>query len=152
MKPFAKIRPRSPAPLFVTGALVQVFLVLALYLVIAYDSEPTLFSVPAGIQLPALTGNANSASGIRVESTREGYNIEGVGLEVERDRRGQVLDHSIKAMTTMLVKARRQNPDFDSILFVADSSLTFENLAPLMRSAEAAGLTRWNLLVAKAAP
>ena len=152
MKPFAKIRARRQAPLFVSGALVQVFLVLAFFLVVSYDSEPTLFSIPAGIQLPALKGNQQTISGIRIEAIKEGYAIEGVALEVERDRHGKVLDRSIDLMTSMLVRARQQNPEFDSLLFIADSSLPFEHLAPLMRSAEAAGLTRWNLLVATNSP
>ncbi len=147
---YVPIRPRRHAPLFVTGALVQVFLALLLFLIVTFDSDATPLSVPAGIQLPPVAGGYDELTTIRVEASKEGFSIEGVGVELERDRKGRVTDESIRLMSSLLIRARQQNPEHDSLLLVADGRLPFEVFTPLLQSAEAAGLTRWNLLVSGA--
>ncbi len=147
-KQFVPIRPRRPAPLLVTGSLVQVFLALLFFLIVFFDGDMTPLSVPAGITLPRVSGSYEPIEAIRVEASVEGFSVEGVGLEIERDKSGAVSEESVKQMASALIHARQQHPDHDSLLLVADGRLPFHTFDPLLKSAEAAGITKWSLEVA----
>lgn len=147
-KQFVTLRPRRAVPSLVTGSLVQVFLSLLFFLIVSFDTDMTPMSIPAGILIPRVAGSYEPIEAIRVEASKEGFSIEGVGIELERDKRGKVTDDSVRQMAAALIRARQQHPDHDSLLLVADGRLPFQMFDPLLKSAEAAGITKWSLVVA----
>src|SRR5688572_32425580 len=96
--------------MLMNGALVQIFLALMLYLVVVYDSDITPQSVPSGIRLPQVLGSRDPLEAIRVEVGKEGFNVEGETIALERDSRQRVKKASLNELTSLLVRTRQQSP------------------------------------------
>lgn len=148
MKTFVTLRPRRRPPSLMMTALVDIFLVLLLFLLKTFSTDQTMLSVPAAIRLPQAVGNATAPKSLRIEVGKDVYAIEGRGFTLEANAKGELSEEEEQRLVRLFLEVRQLQPEFNAVALMADSDVPFRKLQPLIKAAEAVGLTEWSLVVA----
>ncbi len=148
MKPFVTLRPRTKPVSIMLTALVDIFLVVLLFLLQTFATDQTMQSVPAGIRLPQAVGSAQAPNSLRIEVGKDVYAIEGRGFTVKANARGELTEEEEQRLVRLFLEVRQLQPEYHSIALLADGQTPFSKLQPLIKAAEAVGLTQWTLVVA----
>ena len=148
MKTFIKSRRRAEPRSLMLTALVDVFLVLLVFALKLYSTAPAMASVPAGIRLPQASAKQPMPKSLRLEVTKEGYAIEGTPFTLEF-KKGAMTEEDEQNAIRLLLEIRQLQPEYTAIALVAEESTPFSKLQPLIKIAEAVGLTEWSLVAAR---
>lgn len=145
MKTFLKTRRRPRSYSLMLTALVDIFLVLLLFALKLFVTPPAQASVSAGIRLPQAAAKSPLPKALTVEVTRDGYTLEGTPFTLQQ-KNGVVAEEEEKEAVRLFLETRQLQPDYSAIALVAEESIPFAKLQPLIKIAESVGLTEWTLV------